>query len=419
MRKGVISLLLVVVLVMSSMTVFAAGSTTVTSVDELKTAIANAEAGDTIVLGADLEISNGSAGVIKIESGKDIILDLNGHSITQVVKDQGWSVAAIVVRYGATLTVQDSSDEGTGKISATATAIQLQGTLNLESGTIACDATPSPGDINRDIDEDGTIDSLAYPIWVYIRAEGNKPVFNMTGGQLLLGDAQEAFVYPFAISFDDTYSTTIDNYDDITIKISDGYVEGELAMNNAADIQLTGGVYSEDVTEYLAEGESMVSDPETGDYYIAVELTMTGVLDGVEVPDSTKSTEIPKGYEFTEEDIEELKELEIGDEDIEFVALAWDKEGTDVLAAGDVVDEDDTLYIILKTVETTPAPQDPTQTPPQQNPTPQNPTQDATTPSTDTTSPKTGDVAPVGLYVVIIAAVAVAVGGFRMRKVAR
>lgn len=412
MRKGVISLLLVVVLVMSSMTVFAAGSTTVTSVDGLKTAIANAEAGDTIVLGADLEIGNNAASCIKVEAGKDIVLDLNGHSITQTIVDPGYSVAAIAVRYGATLTIQDNSDEGTGKISATATAIQLEGTLNLESGTIACDATPSPGDINRDTDRDGNIDSLAYPIWVYIRAEGNKPVFNMTGGQLLLGDAQEAFVSPFAISFDRIYSTTTDNYDDITIKISGGYVEGELAMNNAADIQLTGGVYTEDVTEYLAEGESMVSDPETGDYYIAVELTVTGVLDGVEVPESTEVIKIPKGYEFTEEDIEELKNLEIGDEDIEFVALAWDKEGTDVLVAGDVVDEDDTLYIILKTVETTPAPQDPT-------PAPQNPTQNTTTPSTDTTSPKTGDVAPVGLYVVIIAAAAVAVGGFRMRKVAR
>ncbi len=408
LRRGLISLLMAAVLVMGSMTVFAADST-VTSVDELKAAISSAGTGDTIVLGADLEIGNDSASCIKIETGKDIILDLNGHSITQKITDRGYSVAAIAVRYGATLTVQDNSNEGTGKISATVTAIQLEGTLNLESGTLACDATPSPGDAIRDMDSDGNIDSLAYPIWVYIRAAGNKPVFNMTGGQLLLGDEQKTYECPAAVYFDEDYESTTNNYSDITIKISGGYVEGDLLMSPKADIQIAGGTYSEDISVWLSAEDSMMRD-DNGDYVIAVELSTTAVLDGVEVPDTTEVVNAPKGYIFTEADIEELKDLDLGDEDIEFVALAWDKEGTDVIAAGDVLDADATLYIILKTVETTPAP---TPTP---SPTPA-PDAPGTTPTPE--SPKTGDTTPVGLYIGIIAAAAVAVGGFRIRKVTR
>lgn len=113
----------------------------------LNAAVADAEAGDVITLVSDV-----TEGII-IPAGSDIILDLKGHTIRNVVtaESQG-SVKGdhtISVSAGASLTVKDSV--GTGVIDCLShgkAAIYNLGTFVLESGTLtrSAEASKSPTD---------------------------------------------------------------------------------------------------------------------------------------------------------------------------------------------------------------------------------------------------------------------------------
>ena len=123
--------------------------------------------------------NSGNPATLKVESGKHLVLDLNGKTIGQYIDDNGLSVAAIAVRAGGGLTIKDSV--GGGKLVACSVAVQLEGTLTLESGTIsvsnptATDKDPSMG--------------WAYGVWMYKRsATAEAPVFNMTGGAIVISD---------------------------------------------------------------------------------------------------------------------------------------------------------------------------------------------------------------------------------------
>ncbi|MBO5285766.1 MAG: hypothetical protein J6B16_02590, partial [Clostridia bacterium] len=123
--------------------------------------------------------NSGNPATLKVEAGKHLVLDLNGKTIGQYIDDNGLSVAAIAVRAGGGLTIRDSV--GGGKLVACSVAVQLEGTLTLESGTIsvsnptATDKDPSMG--------------WAYGVWMYKRsATAEAPVFNMTGGAIVISD---------------------------------------------------------------------------------------------------------------------------------------------------------------------------------------------------------------------------------------
>ncbi len=251
-KKFLTPLLLTLFVVTMSVSVFAADAvaeingTTYTSIYD---AVSSATDGDVIKLLDNVYTGNNAKDCIKIE-GKSITLDLNGKILSQTITDKGLSVAAIAIRSGATLTVKDSV--GGGKISATKTAIQLTGTLNLESGTIACDVTPTAAD---------TEESFAYPIWFYAPNAADAPAFNMTGGALELGAAQEAFKRPSSISFDAIY-TTADNYKNAVVNISAGSVEGGFETHATASISVTGGNFTADVSEYIPADYSAVENPD-------------------------------------------------------------------------------------------------------------------------------------------------------------
>ena len=257
MKLRIRALLLAAMFVVSLLpTMSFAAATEVTTYTDLKSAM-EATSGE-IKLGDDITMGNNSAACLKVTG--NITLDLNGHSLTQTIVDPGLSVAAIAVRQGATLTVIDSV--GGGKISATKTAIQLTGTLNLQSGVIACDATPTSADVDA---------SFAYPVWVYIPASsGATPEFNMVGGSLELGATQESFTYPNPVCVDDAFGTR-DYLEDITIEISAGTVEGLLdvgAVPEGTNVTISGGTFASESAEFvnanLAEGLQMGSDGTVG-----------------------------------------------------------------------------------------------------------------------------------------------------------
>jgi len=243
--------------------------------DSLQKALDAAENGDTVKLVANIEISNGIADkeMVEIKAGKKVTLDLNGHTISQYIKDPGLSIAAVVVRPGAELTIMDSSAAQTGKITSTKTTVQLSGTLNLVSGTLACDVAPTAADIDA---------SFAYNIWFYIPAgSGATPVFNMTGGKLELADTQAAFDYPGAISVDDEYGTDA-FVANITVNISAGVIEGEFFGLEGADAEVTGGTFTTDVADFVPAGYAL---KKVGNEYVAIRAT--GLTAGTYTTDPT------------------------------------------------------------------------------------------------------------------------------------
>ena len=147
------------------------GAYEVKTAEELKTALANGVT--EIKLGADIDM-----GSEKLTVASDIALDLNGYVLSGTCNaGQGY---LIMVNNGAALSIKDSSSAKSGKItyaqgsSATGWAIDLEGELNLYSGTI--ELTGDSWDI-------------AYCVDVRPNAWGTNytedTVFTMNGGKLV------------------------------------------------------------------------------------------------------------------------------------------------------------------------------------------------------------------------------------------
>ena len=108
MKKRLLTVLLAVCLVLALGTVSAlADDAVVTDVEQLKSAIANAQDGDTITLGANITATE----TIRIPSDKSIVLDLHGFNITNNVNNSSASAALNVIVVEGELTILDSTAE--------------------------------------------------------------------------------------------------------------------------------------------------------------------------------------------------------------------------------------------------------------------------------------------------------------------
>ena len=121
--------------------------------DDLLTEISEAPNGSTVTLYADYK-GDDSADRILIETGREITIDLNGHTIdrnlTHVPEEVGGHV--IAVQLGATLTIKDSSGNNSGVIrggyARNGGGINNSGTLIIEGGTITGNIAETSGDNN-------------------------------------------------------------------------------------------------------------------------------------------------------------------------------------------------------------------------------------------------------------------------------
>gem|GEM_PF-692264 len=209
----------------------------------LQTAFDEANNGDVVTLISDVTIGNNAAACIKIGGDKSVTLDLNGYSITQNVVDPGLSVAAIAIRPNTTLTLVDNSSDADGKISAKCTAVQLQGTLIFESGTIALDSEPTEADANKEV---------ALGIWFYNPKGEYDSRLVMTGGLITFGQAQKEFNDAFAISIDEEYGT-LEYLDCISASITGGSIEKNVWLDGIS-LEIDESVLSEDIVAKLGSG---------------------------------------------------------------------------------------------------------------------------------------------------------------------
>ena len=143
--------------------------------ETLKAAVDAAQAGETIVVLSDIELTAG----ITIAPGKTITLDLNGKTISGVCSaNQGYLFS---VENTAKMTIKDSSDPSTGKITfagnnSTGWIVAAYGDLVLESGTLELTGTWNIG----------------YAVDVRPNAWGSAytapSTFTMNGGEILSSD---------------------------------------------------------------------------------------------------------------------------------------------------------------------------------------------------------------------------------------
>ena len=142
-RKKLIASVIAVLTVLNFMLIpvsAAEGDVTVTTLNELQTAINNASQATTIVLGADITLGNNA---LSIGNGKEITIDLDGHKITRASQNtnSNYLINVGVGNYQsgtAKLTLKDSGETGaiSGANGAPAIHVGKNGTFVMESGSI-------------------------------------------------------------------------------------------------------------------------------------------------------------------------------------------------------------------------------------------------------------------------------------------
>ena len=187
----------------------------------LADAIAAAQAGETVTLLADVE----SVSVTTVVAGKDIVLDLNGKTLTSTANN------GITIEATAKLTVKDSLTGGkvvaTGKYS---NAIENKGTLVIESGSFEAvyGAIRALGGSTTTI-SGGTFASSTGRFGMYYWANGTALSVTVNGGL-----------------FKNPVSTAMEN--------------GKVALS------IKGGSFATDLTDYCGADAGTYLDKETGLY---------------------------------------------------------------------------------------------------------------------------------------------------------
>lgn len=187
----------------------------------LADAIAAAQAGETVTLLADVE----SVSVTTVVAGKDIVLDLNGKTLTSTANN------GITIEATAKLTVKDSLTGGkvvaTGKYS---NAIENKGTLVIESGSFEAvyGAIRALGGSTTTI-SGGTFASSTGRYGMYYWANGTALSVTVNGGL-----------------FKNPVSTAMEN--------------GKVALS------IKGGSFATDLTDYCGADAGTYLDKETGLY---------------------------------------------------------------------------------------------------------------------------------------------------------
>ena len=138
-------------LVTGNVTARALWTVSITSWAELKTAIDNAQDGDTVALGQSLTAQ--SSDLRLLVSGKSITFDLNGYTLDRAQDSASLLGGVFTVASGATLTVCDSGAGGTGTVTGgyaeKGGAFYNEGTLIIDGGAITDNHVSHENNANR------------------------------------------------------------------------------------------------------------------------------------------------------------------------------------------------------------------------------------------------------------------------------
>lgn len=234
-------------------------------------AIAAANNGETVKLLADIKkiinpsndgvqgIKNPDNCIIQIPAGKKLTIDLNGHTISAIGADDAKYDTIAIHNYGD-LTITDTSEAKTGKISLTNTATAEVGTSQIHS-TILNFGTLT---INSGIIENKTAAGYT-PHAVFNYAWGGNAVLTINGGTF-------SSTRGYAVNSD-----TYNDYNDVVCKtsITDGifnkvrFINRNNLPEGDAKFVITGGEYvTAPKEDYLADGFVAVQMSDNGNYHV-------------------------------------------------------------------------------------------------------------------------------------------------------
>ena len=246
--------------------------------------------------GSGVTVEKGEDGVYKLQltanadedliirDGETVILDLNGFTFTNYAPAN----SAILVEKGGSLTIADSKGSGTieKKDESNAPTVNNQGTLVLTAGTITADGLDSAksaalhnsGDLTVTggvitTKEDGVFGLVNEGIAVisggkFVQAHNFSVVNNankmeITGGEFAISDGNTG-----AYSLITNQGST--NNASLTISGGSFKANGGVFFNDKEDvIAVSGGTYSHDVSDYLADGFAVKE--ENGEFVLVKE----------------------------------------------------------------------------------------------------------------------------------------------------
>ena len=226
----------------------------VTSEAELVSAIAGDDAN--IVVTNDFEI------LTTIKTTKDIVFDLNGHTVTG--PDDGSSNWYAFVISSGTFTLKDSSEAKTGELYAKCFGVETKdtGTFIMESGKIT--ATKNGGIGCAVVNYGGKVEIKGGTLIGSVSALNTQAYFAdattiITGGTLEVAEGGDA-----ALIVGGEYTQKSE-----TVTVKGGTFKGTnaLLVDSTPDLTIEGGNFSSDVSEYV--DSKYKYDEETGDIVCA------------------------------------------------------------------------------------------------------------------------------------------------------
>ncbi|MBR0414357.1 MAG: hypothetical protein IJI67_04725, partial [Clostridia bacterium] len=222
--------------------------------------------------------------------GKNIVLDLNGHTYTQN-KTNGTGAFVLApsqdLTVGNSLTITDTSAGKDGKVTSNSqyTTIQVgtNCTFTLNAGTIENTGTDGTaiqisGTGSATLNN-GTVTANddCYAIYMYEASGNTTPYLKVKGGTIsgycAIATEAEATVDMTGGSIDADYAFIVDG--ESTVNVTGGTVDASYVGYNytdTADINISGGTYTSEVPlAYCADGYESVYDAEAGVYVIEVD----------------------------------------------------------------------------------------------------------------------------------------------------
>ena len=252
----------------------------------LKEAIEHVANGETIVLTAN--VNNGDG--IVVASGKNFTLDFAGHTYTitqNVVGSTGTESQCFQLLKDSTITMKD------GAIVANCAGAKMiiQNYCNLTLDNMILNATA--GDNNVGYVVSNNCGNVVIKNGTTITAKTTGVAFDVYGGFGDYGDVSVTLEAGATVNGKVEVARGSGNQNKNTLTVTGGTVNGDLAVtpNAKTEVAVTGGTFSTDVKEYLAEGKILQKN---GDTYTAV--TNSGITSGT----YTAKPTVPDGYKVVE-----------------------------------------------------------------------------------------------------------------------
>ena len=254
----------------------------------LKEAIEYVANGETIVLTAD--VNNGDG--IVVTSGKNFTLDFAGHTYTitqNVVGSTGTENQCFQLLKDSTITMKD----GAIVANCTGALMIIQNYCNLTLDNMKLDATAGNNNVGYVVSNN--CGNVVIKNGTTITAKTTGVAFDVYGGFQNYGDVSVTLEAGATVNGKVEVARSTGTQNKNTLTVTGGTVNGELVVteNEKTKVAVTGGTFSTDVTEYLAEGKILQKN---GDTYIAV--TNSAITSGTYTSEPT----VPSGYKATKND---------------------------------------------------------------------------------------------------------------------